>query len=205
MSYYNNTEEQQFNEAKNWFKQNGTPILVAIVIVAGCVFGWQYWKNYQIQSAQQTSAAYQQVMETYQQDPAKNTPLVEKFISENKGSNYAVLAQLEEAKQLAAKGDFAAVKSVLEQALAATQDATLQNIIRLRLAAVELQLQQFDAALAILAQIQDSAWELSKQTLSGDILAAKGDKAAAKTAYEQAKSLASEGEKMLLDIRLNNL
>lgn len=205
MSYYNNTEEQQFNEAKNWFKQNGTPILVAIVIVAGCVFGWQYWKNYQIQSAQQTSAAYQQVMETYQQDPTKNTPLVEKFISENKGSNYAVLAQLEEAKQLAAKGDFAAVKSVLEQALAATQDATLQNIIRLRLAAVELQLQQFDAALAILAQIQDSAWELSKQTLSGDILAAKGDKAAAKTAYEQAKSLASEGEKMLLDIRLNNL
>ncbi len=205
MSYYNNTEEQQFNEAKNWFKQNGTPILVAIVIVAGCVFGWQYWKNYQIQSAQQTSAAYQQVMETYQQDPAKNTPLVEKFINENKGSNYAVLAQLEEAKQLAAKGDFAAVKSVLEQALAATQDATLQNIIRLRLAAVELQLQQFDAALAVLAQIQDSAWELSKQILSGDILAAKGDKAAAKTAYEQAKTLASEGEKMLLDIRLNNL
>ncbi len=205
MSYYNNTEEQQFNEAKNWFKQNGTPILVAIVIVAGCVFGWQYWKNYQIQSAQQTSAAYQQVMETYQQDPAKNTPLVEKFINENKGSNYAVLAQLEEAKQLAAKGDFAAVKSVLEQALAATQDATLQNIIRLRLAAVELQLQQFDAALAVLAQIQDSAWELSKQILSGDILAAKGDKAAAKTAYEQAKTLAGEGEKMLLDIRLNNL
>lgn len=205
MSYYNNTEEQQFNEVKNWFKQNGTPILVAIIVVAGCVFGWQYWKNYQVQSAQQTSAAYQQVMETYQQDPAKNAPLVEKFISENKGSNYAILAQLEEAKQLAAKGDFAAVKSVLEQALAATQDATLQNIIRLRLAAVELQLQQFDAALAVLAQIQDSAWELSKQTLSGDILAAKGDKAAAKTAYEQAKNLAGEGEKMLLDIRLNNL
>lgn len=29
--YLNKTEEQQFEDAKNWFKENGTPILVAII------------------------------------------------------------------------------------------------------------------------------------------------------------------------------
>ena len=30
--YLNKTEEQQFEEAKNWFKENSTPILLAIFV-----------------------------------------------------------------------------------------------------------------------------------------------------------------------------
>lgn len=202
--YYNSTEEQQFNEAKNWFKKNGTPILLAICVVAGASFGWQFWKKHQIEVAQQTSESYQQVLDSYLQNPDKNAPLVEKFVSENKGA-YAVFAQLEQARQAANKGDFAAVKSQLEKALAASDDATLQNVIRFRLALVEYQLGNFDGALAVLANLKDKAWDLRKQILAGDVLAAKGDKAAAKSAYEQAKANASEQEQMLIDIRLNNL
>ncbi|QIM63482.1 hypothetical protein A1D29_09405 [Pasteurellaceae bacterium Orientalotternb1] len=202
--YYNSTEEQQFNEAKNWFKKNGTPILLAICVVAGASFGWQFWKKHQVEVAQQTSESYQQVLDSYLQNPDKNAPLVEKFVSENKGT-YAVFAQLEQARQAANKGDFAAVKSQLEKALAASEDATLQNVIRFRLALVEYQLGNFDGALAVLANLKDNAWTLRKQILAGDVLAAKGDKAAAKSAYEQAKANAGEQDKMLIDIRLNNL
>lgn len=202
--YYNSTEEQQFNEAKNWFKKNGTPILLAICVVAGASFGWQFWKKHQIEVAQQTSENYQQVLDSYLQNPDKHAPLVEKFISENQGT-YVVFAQLEQARQAANKGDFVAVKSQLEKALAASEDATLQNVIRFRLALVEYQLGNFDGALAVLANLKDSAWDLRKQILVGDVLTAKGDKAAAKSAYEQAKANASEQDKMLIDIRLNNL
>lgn len=202
--YYNSTEEQQFNEAKNWFKKNGTPILVAICVVAGASFGWQFWKKHQLETAQKTSAAYEQVIDSYLQNPEKNLPVVEKFVAENKGA-YVVFAQLEQAKQFAEKGDFAKVKTLLEQALAGADDATLKNVISFRLASVEYQLGNFDGALSVLGKVQDKAWELRKQILSGDILAAKGDKAAAKSAYEQAKSNASAQEKMLIDVRLNNL
>lgn len=202
--YYNSTEEQQFNEAKNWFKKNGTPILLAICVVAGASFGWQFWKKHQIEVAQQTSENYQQVLDSYLQNPDKNAPLVEKFISENQGT-YVVFAHLEQARQAANKGDFVVVKSQLEKALAASEDATLQNVIRFRLALVEYQLGNFDGALAVLANLKDSAWDLRKQILVGDVLTAKGDKAAAKSAYEQAKANASEQDKMLIDIRLNNL
>ena len=203
--YLNKTEEQQFEEAKSWLKQNGMPILMAIILALAASAGWNFWKNHQVEVSQKTSASYQQVMESYLQNPEKNTPLVEKFIADNQATSYAVFAQLEQAKQLVDKQDFAVAKNVLNQAIANTDDATLQNVIRFRLAAVEFQLQQFDAALATLAKIQDKAWDLRKQVFVGDILAAKGDKEAAKSAYEQAKANAPENEHMLIDIRLNNL
>ncbi|WP_429945956.1 tetratricopeptide repeat protein [Bibersteinia trehalosi] len=203
--YLNKTEEQQFEEAKSWLKQNGMPILMAIILALAASAGWNFWKNHQVEVSQKTSASYQQVMESYLQNPEKNTPLVEKFIADNQATNYAVFAQLEQAKQLVDKQDFTVAKNVLNQAIGNTDDATLQNVIRFRLAAVEFQLQQFDAALATLAKIQDKAWDLRKQVFVGDILAAKGDKEAAKSAYEQAKANAPEDEHMLIDIRLNNL
>lgn len=202
--YYNSTEEQQFNEAKNWFKQNGTPILLVIAIISGATFGWNYWQKHQAEKAQQTSAQYQQVMESYLQNPEKNAPLVEKFTQENQGT-YSVFAQLEQAKQLADKGEFVQVKAKLEEALKATDDATLQNIIRFRLASVAFQLNELDNALEVLSKIQDKAWDLRKQVLVGDILVKKGDKVAAKSAYQQAKANASAQEQMLIDVRLNNL
>lgn len=202
--YLNSTEEQQFNEAKNWFKQNGTPILLAICLISAAVAGWNFWKNHQLEVAQTTSASYQQVMESYLQDPSKNAPLVERFIQENQGT-YAVFAQLELAKQQVEKGDFAAAQSALAQALTKAEDSTLQNVIRFRLASVAYQLNQFDEALAQLAQLKDSAWDRRKQLLTGDILAAKGDVPAAKSAYEQAKANASADEQRLIELRLNNL
>ncbi|WGE88723.1 YfgM family protein [Actinobacillus arthritidis] len=203
--YLNKTEEQQFEEAKSWFKENGTPIVVAVFIACATTFGWNFWKNHQLETAQQTSAAYQNVMESYLQDPAKNTPLVEKFISENKDSSYAVFSQLESAKQAVEKADFATAKTTLQNALTATSDVTLQTLIRFRLAMIDYQLKGYDDALATLGQITDQVWEQRKLVLTGDILVAKGDKASAKGVYEKAKSIASSQDKLLIDVRLNNL
>lgn len=203
--YLNQTEEQQFEEAKKWFKQNGAPILMALTLALASWAGWSFWKKHQQENALKTSAYYQDVMESYLQDPTKNTPLIEKFIAENTNSNYALFALLEQAKQSVEKVDFTQAKVLLEVALAQSSDPTMQNIIRFRLASVELQLQQFDQALEVLSKVQDKAWELRKQVLVGDILSMKGDKVAAKSAYEQARANASESEIMLIDLRLNNL
>ncbi|STY61633.1 tetratricopeptide repeat protein [Mannheimia haemolytica] len=202
--YLNKTEEQQFEDAKNWFKENGTPILVAIILASAASLGWNFWKNHQLETAQKTSASYQSVMESYLQNPSKNQPLVEKFIADNKDSSYAAFAQFETAKQAVEKGDFSAAKTALQSVLAHS-DSTLQSIARFRLAQIDFQLKSYDEALASLAQIQDKAWELRKQILTGDILAAKGDIPAAKSAYEQAKTTANPQEQTLIDVRLNNL
>lgn len=202
--YFNKTEEQQFEEAKSWFKENGTAILLAIFVVSAAVFGWNFWKDHHAKISQESSATYDNVMASYLQDPAKNQPLIEKFVQESGHNSYATFAQFTQAQQLVEKGDFAAAKTVLQSALNA-EDPVLQTVARFRLAAVDFQLQDFDGALASLSQIKDKAWELRKQVLAGDILAAKGDKEAAKSAYQQALATADEQQKVMVELRLNNL
>ena len=203
--YLNKTEEQQFEEAKNWFKENSTPILLAIFVFATASFGWNFWKSHQAESAIQASISYQATMEAYEQDPVKNQPLVAKFLEEAKGTNYAIFMQLEEAKNAVVKGDFAAAKSQLQAALNEVKDPSLQSIIRFRLAAVDFQLKEFDSALANLEQIKDQAWGARKQLFIADLLVAKGDKEAAKSAYEQIKAKMSGQERELIELKINNL
>ena len=203
--YLNKTEEQQFEEAKNWFKENSTPILLAIFVFATASFGWNFWKSHQAESAIQASTSYQATMEAYEQDPVKNQPLVAKFLEEAKGTNYAIFMQLEDAKNAVAKGDFAAAKSQLQAALNEVKDPSLQAIIRFRLAAVDFQLKEFDSALANLEQIKDQAWDARKQLFVADLLSAKGDKEAAKSAYEQIKANPSGQEREIIELKINNL
>ena len=203
--YLNKTEEQQFEEAKNWFKENSTPILLAIFVFATASFGWNFWKSHQAESAIQASISYQATMEAYEQDPVKNQPLVAKFLEEAKGTNYAIFMQLEEAKNAVAKGDFSVAKSQLQAALNEVKDPSLQSIIRFRLAAVDFQLKEFDSALANLEQVKDQAWDARKQLFIADLLVAKGDKEAAKSAYEQIKAKMSGQERELIELKINNL
>lgn len=203
--YLNKTEEQQFEEAKNWFKENSTPILLAIFVFATASFGWNFWKSHQAESAIQASISYQATIEAYDQDPMKNQPLVAKFLEEAKGTNYAIFMQLEEAKNAVAKGDFAAAESQLQAALNDVKDPSLQSIIRFRLAAVDFQLKEFDSALANLEQIKDQAWDARKQLFVADLLAAKGDKEAAKSAYEQIKVKMSGQERELIELKISTL
>lgn len=203
--YLNKTEEQQFEEAKSWFKANSTPIFLAIFVFAASSLGWNFWKSHQTESAVQASESYQATMEAYEQDPTKNQPLVAKFLEEAKGTNYAIFMQLEEAKNSVAKGDFAAAKSQLQAALSEVKDPSLQSIIRFRLAAVDFQLKEFDAALANLEQIKDKAWDARKQLFAADVLAAKGDNAAAKSAYEKIKEQVSGPARELIELKINNL
>ncbi|WP_314344861.1 tetratricopeptide repeat protein [Haemophilus parahaemolyticus] len=203
--YLNKTEEQQFEEAKNWFKENSTPILLAIFVFATASFGWNFWKSHQAESAIQASISYQTTMEAYEQDPVKNQPLVAKFLEEAKGTNYAIFMQLEEAKNAVAKGDFSVAKSQLQAALNEVKDPSLQSIIRFRLAAVDFQLKEFDSALVNLEQIKDQAWDARKQLFIADLLSAKGDKEAAKSAYEQIKAKMSGQERELIELKINNL
>lgn len=203
--YLNKTEEQQFEEAKSWFKENSTPILLAIFVFAAASFGWNFWKSHQTESAIQASTSYQATMEAYEQDPVKNQPLVAKFLEEAKGTNYAIFMQLEDAKNAVAKGDFAAAKSQLQAALNEVKDPSLQAIIRFRLAAVDFQLKEFDSALANLEQIKDQAWDARKQLFVADLLSAKGDKEAAKSAYEQIKANTSGQEREIIELKINNL
>ena len=101
--------------------------------------------------------------------------------------------------------DYAQAEDALKQAIEQSPDDIFSSISALRLAGVQFQQQQFDAALSSLNLVKDPTWNSRKELLTGDILLAKGDKEGAKARYQAAQKDASMLEQQWLQVRLNNL
>lgn len=202
---YSIEEEQEINQLKDWWKENGKTIIVAFILGVGGMFGWRYWQAHQAEQIAQASAQYDALIYSAQQDEQAKKANIEQFVQANSKTAYAVFALLDEAKKAAEKQDFAAAEVNLNQALTQSQDEVLTSIVALRLSAVQFQLGQLDNALTTLNQVKNESFNARKAILTGDIQVAKGDKVAAKNSFEQAQQNGSQLEQQMAKMKLNNL
>ena len=202
---YSIEEEQEINQLKDWWKENGKTIIIAFILGVGGMFGWRYWQAHQAEKIAQASAQYDALIYSAQQDEQAKKANIEQFVQANSKTAYAVFALLDEAKKAAEKQDFAAAEVNLNQALTQSQDEVLTSIVALRLSAVQFQLGQLDNALTTLNQVKGESFNARKAILTGDIQVAKGDKVAAKNSFEQAQQNGSQLEQQMAKMKLNNL
>lgn len=202
---YSIEEEQEINQLKDWWKENGKTIIVAFILGVGGMFGWRYWQEHQAEQIAQASAQYDALIYSAQQDEQAKKANIEQFVQANSKTAYAVFALLDEAKKATEKQDFAAAEVNLNQALTQSQDEVLTSIVSLRLSAVQFQLGQLDNALTTLNQVKGESFNARKALLTGDIQVAKGDKIAAKNSFDQAQQSGSQLEQQMAKMKLNNL
>ncbi|TPH08608.1 YfgM family protein [Haemophilus haemolyticus] len=202
---YSIEEEQEINQLKDWWKENGKTIIVAFILGVGGMFGWRYWQAHQAEQIAQASAQYDALIYSAQQDEQAKKANIEQFVQANSKTAYAVFALLDEAKKATEKQDFAAAEVNLNQALTQSQDEVLTSIVALRLSAVQFQLGQLDNALTTLNQVKGESFNARKAILTGDIQVAKGDKVAAKNSFEQAQQSGTQLEQQMAKMKLNNL
>ena len=202
---YSIEEEQEINQLKDWWKENGKTIIVAFILGVGGMFGWRYWQAHQAEQIAQASAQYDALIYSAQQDEQAKKVNIEQFVQANSKTAYAVFALLDEAKKATEKQDFAAAEVNLNQALTQSQDEVLTSIVALRLSAVQFQLGQLDNALTTLNQVKGESFNARKAILTGDIQIAKGDKVAAKNSFEQAQQSGTQLEQQMAKMKLNNL
>lgn len=202
---YSIEEEQEINQLKDWWKENGKTIIVAFILGVGGMFGWRYWQSHQAEQIAQASAQYDTLINSVQQDEQAKKANIEQFVQANSKTAYAVFALLDEAKKATQKQDFSAAEANLNQALTQSQDEVLTSIVALRLSAVQFQLGQLDNALTTLNQVKGESFNARKAILTGDIQVAKGDKVAAKNSFEQAQQNGSQLEQQMAKMKLNNL
>ena len=202
---YSIEEEQEINQLKDWWKENGKTIIVAFILGVGGMFGWRYWQAHQAEQIAQASAQYDALIYSAQQDEQAKKANIEQFVQANSKTAYAVFALLDEAKKETEKQDFAAAEVNLNQALTQSQDEVLTSIVALRLSAVQFQLGQLDNALTTLNQVKGESFNARKAILTGDIQVSKGDKVAAKNNFEQAQQSGSQLEQQMAKMKLNNL
>lgn len=202
---YSIEEEQEINQLKDWWKENGKTIIIAFILGVGGMFGWRYWQAHQAEKIAQASAQYDALIYSAQQDEQAKKANIEQFVQDNSKTAYAVFALLDEAKKATEKQDFAAAEVNLNQALTQSQDEVLTSIVALRLSAVQFQLGQLDNALTTLNQVKGESFNARKAILTGDIQIAKGDKVAAKNSFDQAQQSGSQLEQQMAKMKLNNL
>ncbi|EKA7414728.1 YfgM family protein [Vibrio parahaemolyticus] len=197
------TEEQQVEAIKDWWKENGKAVIIGAVVGLGGLFGWRYYQDTVIQASETASQSYTTAMNTLQEKGVDAQSDVQAFIESNEVKEYSVLAALQLAKAQVEAKDFAAALEQLKWAQSNTKDAALSPLISYRVARIETEMGNFDAANTELGKVTDTAWAGRIAELRGDIALRQGDKDAAYAAYTEAQQAADASP--TLQMKLDDL
>jgi predicted negative regulator of RcsB-dependent stress response len=186
-------EDEQVEALKKWWKENGTSIVLGVLLGFGAIFGWQGWHAYRASqgaSASNLFLAMENLAAAGKTEAALETG--KRLLGEHTGSAYASFAALKLAQMVYAKGDKDNAAENLQWVVSHAPDEVISELAQLRLAQVRADQQKWDAAGTALDAIQKDFMPGSVAELRGDIAQAKGDLDAARKAYELA--LATGGD-----------
>ncbi len=202
-----NSEQEQVDALKAWWDKNGRMAIVAIVVVLLGVLGWKSWMQQQHQRAEAAAVQYQQMLDTFEENPSQAMDIGRVIVGEYPGSAYAVFASL-------AMGSIAVQQNNLDEAAAhlrlAMEQADvepLQQLARLRLARVQLAQGNGEEALSLLKVEVAPGFRGSYDELRGDILLSQGQREAAREAYGNALGGYSDApeKRNLVQMKLDDL
>lgn len=206
-------EEETLDNLKAWWARFGTSLLLGLAVVLLAFAGWRYWNTSRIEAATAAQKLQQQLFMAQQRlvanadDKAANTDLQRighQLMDEYAGTPYAADAALVLARRAVESGDLAAAVKQLNWVLEQKPKADTAALVHVRLARVLAAQKQYDAALAQLAKVDGPDLAPMVEEVRGDIALLKGDRAAAKTAYQKADAaLAARDEaRPVLDLKL---
>lgn len=183
---------EQGEQVRKWLEKNATSIVVGLLVGLLAVFGGKRWTESQIAHRGEAMAQYQQMMAPGIDDETFNAHYLALTQSYD-DTPYAGLAAL-------AKSERELQQAQTEEALAglrlAAQEAKPEGvrvIASLRLARALIAAGQADEALRQIDSLQSPGFKAAIAEVRGDALAAKGERDAAKTAYENALSYMDVG------------
>lgn len=180
------TEEEQVEALKNWWKENGTSVIAGAVLGFAIIFGWKGWDSYQTSQGEGASMLYSTMENQLAGGAAEEgVQTAKRLIGDYSGSVYATFAALQLAKLSYEKGEKPTAQSHLQWAMDNAPDQALAELARLRLARLLIDMEQWQAANALVAKAGD-VMPGEFAVLSGDLAVQRGDLDAARAAYGEA-------------------
>ena len=200
------TEEQQVDAIKKWWSENGTMLVVGAVVGLAGLWGWRYYGETVTTNQEKASTEFQQVLSKFEAEGEdQSSTEMRTFIAENKDNNYATLGALLLVKEAVQAKDFALAKTQLTNLLANNTYEPLTPVIQLRLARVNSELGDYQAALTTLDKITAKGFIVKANQSKGLVYLKQGDLEAARSAFQTAVD-ASEGRvDPLLQLQLDDL
>ncbi|MGD8346710.1 MAG: tetratricopeptide repeat protein [Lysobacterales bacterium] len=194
---------------KKWLKENGSAIVIGLVLAFGGLFGFKQWQTWQETSRERASyefAVMEQLLSENQMDVAMSN--FQTLRDDYSGSPYASLAALQMARARVEVNQPDLAIGLYDFVIENGYPKALRVVARERLARVLLDQGQPEEALATLEGAEDiSGFEARYAEVRGDILLAQGRQEEAIDAYRAALDELEEGvgDRSLLVIKLESL
>lgn len=202
------TEQEQWDSVRNWLRQNGVWLVAGVALAAIGIWGWRSWQAHQETLLLQASGQYEKLVGAFSKnDLSTVTTVADQLAADHPGTGYAEQGQLAAARLQVENKQIPAAIDRMQKVLAATSDAELALVVRLRIARLQIELNKADDALATLAAAQPGAFAGRFAEVRGDALLAKGDRDGALKAYNEAQAAATGGSVGgdLLALKINSL
>jgi len=167
------TEEQQVEAIKKWFKENGNSLFWTVVITLCVVSGIKYWRHHSEVVRIEASDAYNAMLQAVHQDDVATADSKATYIIENHSKTpYADLATFYQAKAAVGAKDLELAANHLQAIVDNSNISDFQYIARARLARVRLAQGKPEKALALFDIPKESSYFTLLQELKGDTLIA---------------------------------
>jgi len=192
------TEEEQEDQIKNWWKENGIQIIGGVVIGIAGIWGWDYYQNH-------TYAQSIEARDLYLDFSVNNNSSTLQNLSEN----FSDSSYQDEAKLLLAKNqikNFDESKNTL-LSVSNSSNKYLANLAKIRLAKLYINNDNLSEAETILNNLNEEAYKGLKFYMQAQISEKKNDLSSAKNLYEESlKNLSEEsGLKNLIRLKVADL
>lgn len=197
------TDEEQAARLQKLWRDYGLILVLALTIGIGAVIGWNVFQKSQVQTKEAAAYKFQEFLVARARDGDLDS-FIDEMASSGAGAKYIPMALLYRAKDSVEAADYESALQLLQEALKKSRDKILDDMILVRIARIQMQLQQDDAALATLANVGED-YKFFVLELTGDIYRARENYEEALNAYEQAKEFTTSGidrERLQLKIAL---
>jgi len=201
-------EQEQVDEAKAWWKQHGTKVILGVTVFLLATLGWRGWDTWTRTQAAESSMLFDSAVQAANMNDSKTAKSAAAQIMENHSrSAYATPAAWLAGRINYEAGDIKSARAQYEFALDHARDDGVKQLARLRLAALLFEEKNLPGALKLLETKFDPAFQGLAEQLKGDVFAAEGKNEQARTAYKLAiEKLGDKSSlKPLVEIRLDGL
>lgn len=199
---------EQSERARQWLQQNGSSILVGVLLALATLFGWQRWQQSGVDHRAEALLKFERLQDAFLKDDLELANSLAEDLRKNfRGTAHAGLAALKQAEQAAKDGRTAEAESALRFVVEQSKDGSLGQVATLRLARLLVGKGEAESALKLLEDANLVGYDGERDAVRADALALLGRQEQALEAYDRALAAADVGspQRRWLQMRRDDL
>ena len=209
------TEEEQIERLRAWWSENGIWLVLAVVLGVAALLGWRHWNSLKAEEGIAASVLYEEMLAAVEQAQQSALSEGQAAIAEARANSliesypdaaYADFARMMLARLAVEDGELDQARQLLQEVVKSPASDMIRHTSTLRLARVQAERGDAEAALALLDKTYPDAFQGQALELKGDLLLRQGDVDGARAAYTQAiAAVQDEQFRNLVQMKLDDL